>query len=114
MCSADINVSLVFLVFSTNSGPPPGGVISALHATSKTYSLNEYTSEEMTEIFTKDVDGSPLDNKKLLNRRNWCSVREYHDNSQLKFTIRVENIDHVGTQKYPIIVEPLTVVHREP
>ncbi|KAG0026777.1 hypothetical protein BGZ82_009301 [Podila clonocystis] len=96
------------------NGPPPGGVITALHATSKTYALNEYTSEQMTEIFDKDVDGTPLENKKLLNRRNWCSVREYHEQSQLKFTIRVENIDHVGTQKYPIFVEPLTVAPREP
>ncbi|KAG0336931.1 hypothetical protein BG004_007853 [Podila humilis] len=96
------------------NGPPPGAVISALHATSKTYALNEYTSEQMTEIFDKDVDGSPLENKKLLNRRNWCSVRERHNENQLKFTIRVENVDHVGAQKYPVIVEPLTLVPREP
>lgn len=107
-------LTIFLLTPSINSGPPPGGVITALHATSKTYALNEYTSEQMTEIFDKDVDGTPLDNKKLLNRRNWCSVREYHEKSQLKFTIRVENIDHVGTQKYPIFVEPLTVAPREP
>ncbi|KAI1313365.1 hypothetical protein EDD11_002675 [Mortierella claussenii] len=96
------------------NGPPPGAVISALHSTSKTYTLNEYTSEEMTEIFQMDVDGRPLDNKKLLNRRNWCEVREKPELEQLKFTLRVENVDHVGATKYKIFVDSLrTSAHEE-
>ncbi|CAO3565933.1 unnamed protein product [Mortierella alpina] len=87
------------------NGPPPGMVISTLHGCSKTYELNEYTSEEMSEIFHEDVDGAALENKKLLNRRNWCEVRETLEAEQLKFTIRVENLDHVGTKKYPIVVD---------
>lgn len=95
------------------SGPPPGAVIKALHVASKTYALNEYTSEEMTEIFQQDVDGQPLENKKLLNRRNWCEVRERVPEEQLKFTLRVENLDHVGTQKYPIVVDSLKLPREE-
>ncbi|KAF9956054.1 hypothetical protein BGZ72_003080 [Mortierella alpina] len=95
------------------NGPPPGMVISTLHSCSKTYALNEYTSEEMTEIFHEDVDGAPLENKKLLNRRNWCEVREAFEAQQLKFTIRVENLDHVGTKKYPIVVDRLFATPHE-
>ncbi|KAG0254608.1 hypothetical protein BG011_005630 [Mortierella polycephala] len=95
------------------NGPPPGAVVSALHSASKTYTLNEYTSEQMTEIFTTDVDGSPLNNKKLLNRRNWCEVREVYNDQQLKFTLRVENLDHVGVTEYPIVVDRLHAVPKE-
>ncbi|KAI8606710.1 hypothetical protein EDD21DRAFT_78537 [Dissophora ornata] len=95
------------------NGPPPGAVITALHKTAKTYTLNEYTSEQMTEIFHEDVDGKPLEQKKLLNRRNWCEVRERSSEQQLKFTLRVENTDHVGVQKYPIIVDSLRPTPRE-
>ncbi|KAF9899970.1 hypothetical protein BX616_002756 [Lobosporangium transversale] len=91
------------------NGPPPGAVITALHKTSKTYKLNEYTSEEMTEIFQQDVDGSPLENKKLLNRRNWCEVREKRAEEQLKFSLHVENLDHIGAQKYRLFVDSLRV-----
>ncbi|KAG0246790.1 hypothetical protein B0O80DRAFT_496385 [Mortierella sp. GBAus27b] len=89
------------------NGPPPSAVITALHKASKTYKLNEHTSEQMTEIFHQDVDGKTLEHKKLLNRRNWCEVRERITDQQLKFTLRVENPDHVGTQKYPIVVDSL-------
>ena len=29
-------------------------------------------------MFTRDVNGEPRNNKRLLPRRNWCSIREYH------------------------------------
>ncbi|KAF8976558.1 hypothetical protein BGZ46_008172 [Entomortierella lignicola] len=95
------------------NGPPPGAVISALHVSAKTYKLNEYTFEEMTDIFHKDADGAPLEKKKLLNRRNWCEVREKPEASQLTFTIRVENVDHVGVQEYPVVVSSLVATCRE-
>ncbi|KAF9430810.1 hypothetical protein BGZ94_003599 [Podila epigama] len=96
------------------NGPPPSAVIGALHASSRTYALNEYTSEKMTKIFEKDVDGTPLENQKLLNRRNWCEVREHHEENKLQFNLRVEKLDHIGSQKYPIIVESLSAAPREP
>ncbi|GJJ68150.1 hypothetical protein EMPS_00496 [Entomortierella parvispora] len=94
------------------NGPPPGAVISALHRSSKTYPLNDFTSEEMTEIFNQDVTGEDLEQKKLLNRRNWCEVREL-SGFELEFTIRIENEDHVGTKKYPILVDRLEIAERE-
>ncbi|KAG0360257.1 hypothetical protein BGZ54_009644 [Gamsiella multidivaricata] len=94
------------------NGPPPSAVIHALHSSSKTYALNDFTSEEMTEIFNQDVTGDALEHKKLLNRRNWCEVREL-SGMELEFTIRVENLDHVGTKKYPVLVDRLESVERE-
>ncbi|KAF9365180.1 hypothetical protein BGX34_011074 [Mortierella sp. NVP85] len=95
------------------NGPPPGAVITALHKASKTYTLNEYTSEKMTSVFQQDVDGKALENKKLLNRRNWCSVRERAPEEQLRFTLRVETLDHLGTVKYPLLVDSLKPAPRE-
>ncbi|KAG0290551.1 hypothetical protein BGZ96_005972 [Linnemannia gamsii] len=94
------------------NGPPPSAVIHALHKSAETYDLNEYTSEEMTEIFHQDVNGEELEHKMLLNRRNWCEVREL-SGLELEFTIRVENLDHSGTRKYPILVDRLEIAARE-
>ncbi|KAG0207139.1 hypothetical protein BGX31_002617, partial [Mortierella sp. GBA43] len=88
------------------NGPPPGTVIHALHKASKTYALNEETSEEMIDIFNQDVDGKDLEHKKLLNRRNWCEVREL-SGLELEFTLHVENEDHCGSKKFPILVNRL-------
>jgi hypothetical protein len=101
-----------FILLAYNSGPPPKAVIHALHKSAKTYPLNEHTSEEMTEIFNQDVTGEDLEHKMLLNRRNWCEVREL-SGLELEFTIRVENEDHSGTRKYPILVDRLEVATRE-
>lgn len=94
------------------NGPPPGAVIHALHSSAKTYPLNDTTSEQMTEIFNQDVTGEDLEHKMLLNRRNWCEVREL-SGLELEFTIRVENEDHSGTKKYPVLVNRLEVEARE-
>lgn len=67
----------------------------------------------MIKVFEQDVDGKPLEQKKLLNRRNWCSIRERVPEQQLKFTIRVENLDHVGTQGYRVVVDSLKQPPRE-
>ena len=32
-------------------------------------------------MFTHDVDGKPRNNKRLLPKRNWCSISEYHPGS---------------------------------
>ncbi|KAG0225677.1 hypothetical protein BGW41_004590 [Actinomortierella wolfii] len=88
------------------NGPPPDAVVSTLHATSKVFDLNEYTKEEMLTLFDKDVEGNERDDKKMYNRRNWCEVREL-EGAELEFTIRVENMDHVGTKKYPTLVQRL-------
>ncbi|KAG9327848.1 hypothetical protein KVV02_000294 [Mortierella alpina] len=94
------------------NGPPPSAVIHALHSSSKTYPLNDYTMEEMTDIFNQDVTGEDLEHKKLLNRRNWCEVREL-SGMELEFTIRVENEDHVGTKKFPLLVNRLEAAREQ-
>ncbi|KAJ5086764.1 hypothetical protein NUU61_008071 [Penicillium alfredii] len=40
--------------------------------------IDSNTNEDVIPIFTQDVDGKPRNNKRLLPRRNWCSIREYH------------------------------------
>lgn len=37
----------------------------------------------MIPMFTHDVDGKPRNNKHLLPRRNWCSIREYYPGNPL-------------------------------
>jgi len=43
--------------------------------------MDSNTDEDMIPIFTQDVDGKARNNKRLLPRRNWCSIREYHPGS---------------------------------
>jgi len=88
------------------NGPPPAAVIKNLHFSAATYQVNDYTSEEMIDIFNYDVDGTELETKKLLNRRNWCEVREL-EGYEVEFTICVEELDHTGSKKYPLVVNRL-------
>ncbi|KAJ5949555.1 hypothetical protein N7454_001139 [Penicillium verhagenii] len=39
--------------------------------------IDSNTDEDIIPIFMQDVDGKPRNNKRLLPRRNWCSIREY-------------------------------------
>lgn len=58
--------------------PPPDMMADILNKREKVHQLNHYTSEDMIPMFTHDVDGKRRNNKRLLPRRNWCSIREYH------------------------------------
>jgi hypothetical protein len=49
----------------------------ALNRRSKTHVFDSNTVEDLRPIFTHDVDGKPRNNKRLMPRRNWCSIREY-------------------------------------
>ncbi|KAJ6083875.1 hypothetical protein N7486_010675 [Penicillium sp. IBT 16267x] len=40
--------------------------------------IDSNTDEDIIPIFTQDVDGKSRNNKRLLPRRNWCSIREYN------------------------------------
>ena len=44
------------------------------HRRNKVHHLDHDTDEDMVPIFNEDVDGTPLTNKHLLPRRNWCSI----------------------------------------
>ena len=44
----------------------------------------------MIPMFTHDVDGKPRNNKRLLPRRNWCSIREYHPGQLLTHVLKLD------------------------
>lgn len=48
-----------------------------LNKRNRVHRMDSNTDEEVIPIFTHDVDGKPRNNKRLLPRRNWCSIREY-------------------------------------
>ena len=61
--------------------PPSEMMGDILNKRNKVHHLNHYTVEDMIPMFTHDVDGKRRNNKRLLPRRNWCSIREYHPGS---------------------------------
>jgi hypothetical protein len=58
--------------------PPPDTLADLLNKRNKVHHLDAETDEDMIPIFTHDVTGKPRNNKRLLNRRNWCSIRTYN------------------------------------
>ena len=58
--------------------PPPNNMADILNKRNKTHHLDPETDEDMIPMFTHDVNGTSRNNKHLLPRRNWCSIREYH------------------------------------
>ncbi len=58
--------------------PPPDMMTDILNKRNKIHHLDDFTDEDMIPIFTHDVNGSKRNNKHLLPRRNWCSIREYN------------------------------------
>lgn len=61
--------------------PPPNNMADILNRRNKTHHLDYDTDENMIPMFTHDVNGTTRNNKRLLPRRNWCSIREYHPGS---------------------------------
>ncbi len=59
------------------NAPPPDRLADILNRRNKVHHLDAETDEDMIPIFTHDVDGKLRNNKRLLNRRNWCSIRVY-------------------------------------
>ena len=61
--------------------PPPDNMADILNRRNKTHHLDQETDEDMIPMFNHDVNGASRNNKRLLPRRNWCSIREYHPGS---------------------------------
>ena len=61
--------------------PPPNNMADILNRRNKTHHLDSDTDEDMIPMFTHDVNGKLRNNKRLLPRRNWCSIREYYPGS---------------------------------
>lgn len=57
--------------------PPPEMMADVLNKRNKVHHLDDKTDENMIPIFTHDVNGSKRNNRHLLPRRNWCSIRTY-------------------------------------
>ena len=57
--------------------PPTDMVADILNKRNKIHHLDEETDEDMMPMFPEDVNEKRRNNKHLLPRRNWCSIREY-------------------------------------
>jgi hypothetical protein len=57
--------------------PPADMVADILNKRNKIHHLDEDTDEDMMPMFPEDVNNKSRNNKHLLPRRNWCSIREY-------------------------------------
>jgi hypothetical protein len=57
--------------------PPSDMVADVLNKRNRVHHLDAATDEDMIAMFPEDVDNKPRNNKHLLPRRNWCSIREY-------------------------------------
>jgi hypothetical protein len=60
------------------NAPPPDSVADLLNKRNKVHHLDKDTDEDMIPIFTHDTNGKPRNNKRLLNRRNWCQIKLYN------------------------------------
>ncbi|RAL17152.1 uncharacterized protein BO97DRAFT_380290 [Aspergillus homomorphus CBS 101889] len=52
-----------------------------LNKRNRVHHMDTNTDEDMVPIFTHDVNNKPRNNKRLLPRRNWCSIRQYQPGS---------------------------------
>ncbi|KHJ30452.1 putative metallo-dependent phosphatase [Erysiphe necator] len=57
--------------------PVSDQVTDLIEKKSKVRHLDTETNEDIIPIFPHDVDGLHRNNQRLLNRRNWCSIRQY-------------------------------------
>lgn len=58
--------------------PPSEMMGDILNKRNKIHHLDGETEEDMIPMFSHDIDGKPRKNQRLLPRRNWCSITEYH------------------------------------
>lgn len=68
--------------------PPPDMMADIMNKRDKKHYLDKedkQTLEDMIPMFTHDVDGKGRNNKRLLPRRNWCSIREYHPGKPIEY-----------------------------
>ena len=61
--------------------PPPTMMADVLNRRNKVHHLDDETDEDMIPMFEIDVDGSKRNNKCLLPRRNYCTIREFQPGS---------------------------------
>lgn len=83
--------------------PPPEMMADVLNKRNKVHWFDKDTCEDMIPIFTHDVNGQRRNNKRLLPRRNWCSIREYLPGSTPPPTPPLEEtpMSTPGSEQYP-------------
>ncbi|RAL01093.1 uncharacterized protein BO80DRAFT_355443 [Aspergillus ibericus CBS 121593] len=70
------------IISSAIADQPETEMISdTLNKRNHVHHIDTNTDEDMLPIFTHDVNNKPRNNKRLLPRRNWCSIREYQPGS---------------------------------
>ncbi|KAJ5082745.1 hypothetical protein N7532_011788 [Penicillium argentinense] len=52
-------------------------IADTLNKRNTVHHMDSNTDEDVIPIFTQDVNGKSRNNKRLLPRRNWCSIRQY-------------------------------------
>ncbi|KAL4973700.1 hypothetical protein BDW66DRAFT_99892 [Aspergillus desertorum] len=66
------------IIASGIADAPTTEIISdTLNRRNQVHHMDSNTDEDMIPIFTHDVNNKPRNNKRLLPRRNWCSIRLY-------------------------------------
>ncbi|KAI9329714.1 hypothetical protein BDR26DRAFT_872095 [Obelidium mucronatum] len=77
------------------NAPGPEGVIAFLHTNSRILSPSTTglpnTVEEMFELFQHDVDYTEKTHKRLMARRNWCSIKYNPLDDSLNAELHIEN-----------------------
>ncbi|RKP36140.1 hypothetical protein BJ085DRAFT_24061 [Dimargaris cristalligena] len=89
------------------NAPPPLALLRTLHVTSGLNTFDKFTEEKMLELFERDVDNKDLINRKLLGRRNYCTVSEDGSTGDLIFVINAETLDHRSSVPYQLNVPTL-------
>ncbi|KAJ5169746.1 uncharacterized protein N7500_002529 [Penicillium coprophilum] len=56
-------------------------IADMLNKRNTVHHMDSNTDEDVIPIFAQDVNGKARNNKRLLPRRNWCSIREYKPGS---------------------------------
>ncbi|KAJ5781738.1 uncharacterized protein N7518_010221 [Penicillium psychrosexuale] len=56
-------------------------IADMINKRSTLHHMDSNTDEDVVPIFFQDVNGKARNNKRLLPRRNWCSIREYKPGS---------------------------------
>lgn len=73
----DHRLMLNVISSAITNAPPSRALANFLDTRNKVHYLASHTSEDMVHLFKYDVDGTPRHrNRRLLARRNWCSIVE--------------------------------------
>lgn len=76
------------IISSAIADVPTTEMISdTLNRRNQVHHMDSNTDEEMIPIFTHDVNNKVRKNKRLLPRRNWCSIRLYEPGTCKFWTI---------------------------